>query len=189
MLKKMMLLAMAVGALVAFAVPATASATALEQGGKPLKPGAPIEATSTLMVGENGGGVVWCEPVTIQAELTKYEPGAAIITPKTMTWSNCTFKAANDGHSEKWTMTEVSPGKITLGGESGNMPLSLRENRYNQKEELYWSGILSGTLNFAYISGSSTLAGTLALKGLFGIENWTGEFHLTSKGAPVTVKG
>jgi hypothetical protein len=71
MLKKMMLLAMAVGALVAFAVPATASATLLLQAGKSLKQGTLVEATSTDVVESDTGGESYCKVVTIKSEVTQ----------------------------------------------------------------------------------------------------------------------
>ena len=66
MLKKMMLLALSVGALVAFMAPAAQANVQLTDEGEPLASGADVTATSSnLITTLAGGGQLECEKVTL----------------------------------------------------------------------------------------------------------------------------
>ena len=82
MIKKLTLLAMAVGALVAFAVPAAASANVqlTNSGGKPIAANTTITATSTNAQTATSNGTLTCESVTVGAILTKNTPETVLLS-------------------------------------------------------------------------------------------------------------
>jgi len=81
MLKKMMLLAMAVVAVVAFAAPAMAQAeVVLTEENQPLEEGAEITATSTNLVTTFTGGSLQCSKVTFHFEVKTNGPEHVVLT-------------------------------------------------------------------------------------------------------------
>lgn len=114
MLKKMMLLALSVGALVAFAAPAAAQANVrLTENGTALANGAEITATSTNLVTETvGGGTLICEKVTLHLEVV--ENGLTHVELKQLgaaTTTNCTASG-------------VLPATIFNGGVTENITIN-----------------------------------------------------------------
>jgi hypothetical protein len=85
-------------------------------------------------------------------------------------------------------MTEVSPGNIRLENEfSGEMPIAFTENRY-QGEFWYWSARTTGTFSLTYVQKASSFHASGVLSSVLDKENWSGDFNLTSKGAPVILE-
>jgi hypothetical protein len=76
MVKKLTLLAMFVGAIAVFAVPAMASASSLVEGkGNPISTPAQLLGTSTNVKTVTSKGTLTCEKVTVSAEVTKNSGG------------------------------------------------------------------------------------------------------------------
>jgi hypothetical protein len=107
MLKKMMLLAISVGALVAFAAPAVAQAQELyELEGKvhkPLAVGVEVTATSTNLITHTPLGTLECTKVTIHGIVAKNETNTAHISNNSITVEGCNT-----------TITDPTVGTITI---------------------------------------------------------------------------
>lgn len=89
MIKKTMLLAISVGALVAFAAPTAASAQQLLENGTPLAKGAEFTATSTNLVTTTAAGTLECVNVTIHAEVKNNKATTSEAVSKSVTTTNC----------------------------------------------------------------------------------------------------
>lgn len=174
MIKKMMLLALSVGALAAFAVPTVASAQ-LKEGGVALKTGVEVTATSTNLetVATGLGTKLTCKLVTIHMKLVKNNAGANGVeaTNVATTTSECSSP-----------ITVANAGTIDLGAGVG----------VATGATFLVSGVcdFTGNIPFSYVSGTSTLTvtGTSQFNGNCGAGDMTGSFTLeTSNGTPITV--
>lgn len=187
MLRKMMLLAMTVAALVAFAAPTVAQAT-LMSGGTALKLGTEVTATSTNMTSEDARGTAACEKVTIRGKVTNNKTPAVITplaSPNGMTWSGCK-RYFPYFPSSTVTITNTELGPMSFGSGTGSAEANYLYSEENYAENLY----MSGAFNFWYASGASSFAAS----GLFTNQieqEWKGTFDLilSSTGAAVTIVG
>lgn len=83
MFKKITVLAISVGALVAFAVPAAAQANIqLTEGGTALSTGAKITATSTNLKTQTANGTLECAKVTLHFEVDANGPNQVVLDPE-----------------------------------------------------------------------------------------------------------
>jgi hypothetical protein len=190
MIKKMMLLAMAVGALVALAAPA-AQAIELKEGGKALKTGVEVTATSTNLVTTTASGTLSCELVTIHGTLAKNGP-AVEIKPTTTTTKNCSINAGEKGvHSATITSPAVGTISVVNQGVGSASAVTFLADIPDFALECHFSG----TAGFTYVSGSSTLTVAAASSVLTGSGTncptsgtLEGSFSLeTSNGTAVTI--
>lgn len=111
MFKKLTMLAMAVGALLAFAIPAVASAnvTLTDESGAAVEVGTEITATSTNTTTVTANGSLTCPKVIIHGELTSNGSDVAIKSLSTTTEGQCKF-----GGLINTTITSPAVGNITL---------------------------------------------------------------------------
>jgi hypothetical protein len=109
MIKKLMLLAMALSAMVAFAAPAVAQADELYEESGPLSLGAEITLTSTNLKTVTPLGTLECEKVTIHGEVTQNGP-------TTITGKELSTALANCNK----TITDPTAGTVSLSGGTGS---------------------------------------------------------------------
>jgi hypothetical protein len=145
MLKKMMLLAMAVGALIAFAAPTVAQAelTGVEKGDT-------IIATSTNLRTTTAGGTLFCKHVQINAEVTGN--GA---TATAQTTSVTTNECSVEQNGAPVIITSASAGEISLGGEAGTAQPAFVDDI----PAAFLAGCeLSGEAAVTYVSGTDVIS-------------------------------
>jgi hypothetical protein len=111
MMKKLTLLAMAVGALLAFAIPAAASAnvTLTNENEEAVSVGTKVTATSTNTTTTTANGQLSCPKVIIQGEVTTNGSDVGIKSLSTTTEGQCRFAGMFDA-----TITNPAVGDITL---------------------------------------------------------------------------
>jgi hypothetical protein len=112
MSKKTMVLAMALGALLALAIPAMASASQLTSGGKALAVGTVVQATSSNAKTVVGETALTCTSVAVSGKLTKNTGGESVATTNGAgTTSGCKFgtTAATITDATLLGLTLVSP--------------------------------------------------------------------------------
>jgi hypothetical protein len=175
MLKKMMLLAMAVGAIAAFAAPAMAQASVeLSDSEGTLPIGAEVTATShNLVTFSPVLGTLTCERVTIHGDVT--ENGESSI------------------HIEE-TNTETegcSPAPITIA-ESGDITIEEGGTGLAEESLFQVAGACNfeGSPGFAYETNTDEIeiAGEFQFNGNCGPGDMSGNFTLeTSDGSPITI--
>jgi hypothetical protein len=147
MVKKLLLLLIAIAAL---AAPAAAHATELTAQGEetPVDVGATLTATSGNLETTIGAGTISCANVTIHGELVENGPGVKI-APYLVTTKTCAYTISKI----PVTITEPKVGLISLKEFKGDATLTYKYDA---------SGIencrFSGTLAFTYISEVDSLA-------------------------------
>jgi len=174
MIKKLTMLAMAVGALVAFAAPAMAQADELYEktinGNVPLKVGAEITLTSTNLVTHAGIGTLECKKVTIHGEVTKNGP---TITGKE---KSTTVEGCNH------TITDPTAGTVELGSGTGKTT--------GTSFTVDFFCTFTGSIPFKYVTNTdeAVVTGENQLSGGCGSATMTGSFTLETKdGTPVYI--
>lgn len=173
MLRKTMLLALSVGALIAFAAPTVASAQ-LKENGVDLAVGAEVTATSTnLETLATGLGVnLTCEIVTLHLKVERNNPGDMELSDVATTIEGCTSP-----------ITNPTAGTVTLGGGVG----IAHDATFIAAGVCHFEGDIPFSYNKA---GGTTLTvtGTEQFDGNCGKGDMKGDFHLeTSDGTPVTI--
>jgi hypothetical protein len=154
MLKKMMLLAVAAGALVAFAAPTVAQATELKEGKTKLAVGAKVTATSTNLVTTTAAGKLACALVTIHGNVTENGP-SAVIEPTSTTTSECHLITASNGVTHAVTITDPTVGTIKLtGGGASSATATFIADIPTLGVECHFAG----TVAFTYVSKSDTFS-------------------------------
>lgn len=173
MLKKMMLLALSVAALVAFAAPAMAQADELVDSEGPLPIGAEVTATSTNLVTKSALGELKCTFVTIHAEVAENGPSIHLNDLATTT-AGCNV-----------AITNPTAGTITLEGGTG----------LATGATFVAAGAcdFAGNIPFSYATGTSSLTVTgtnqLSAPSPCGTATMSGSFNLeTSGGEAVTIE-
>jgi hypothetical protein len=173
MIKKMMLLALAVGALVAFAAPAAQADELYEEESGALEVGAEVTATSTNLTQTwtGVGKTLTCQEVILHLGVDENGPESIHLS---------TLAATSIGCSAPFS--KVTSGTITLGGGTGLAT--------------GWTFLASGVCDFAgniplsYATNSDVLniTGTSQLNGNCGPSDMTGSFTLTTgTGTPVYI--
>lgn len=121
MLKKMMLLALAAGALLAFVAPAAAQAEArlTDMFGEPIKIGAEVTATSTDLRFTTGNNEIECALVTLHAEVTENGPETITMEKVVPTLSGCFYNVT--GVNKFPTTFTKATGETILLSEFGGM--------------------------------------------------------------------
>lgn len=186
MLKKMILLAMAVGAL---AAPTAAQAARLQYlSGETVLKGTQVKATSTNMLSNGPTGYTTCSEWTIQGEVTKNSGTETKITPYAspngMVMSTCYRRDAETGVKHSLVFEEGTGGPLTLANGSGSFEASNLE-----KEPGIYELAFSGTFNITYGSGSSEFGLSGVLYSMYWSQEWAGgSFNLTtSTGTPIKI--
>lgn len=164
MIKKMMLLAMAVGALLAFAGPAMAQADVLSDSEGDLPIGAEVTATSTDLVTEVPGlPTLECALVTIHGDVVANGPVIEIEETET-TVNGCNLP-----------ITNPASGDITIGGGVG----------IASESTFVAAGIchFTGNIPFSYETNSDTLTitGEEQLTSACGNGTMSGSFTLETE--------
>ena len=196
MLKKMMLLAMAVGAFAAFVAPSVASAQLLTDPiGKPLKVGAKITATSTNLVTTTVLGDLTCGKVTIHAIVTenKGSTSAAQSELGGVTTENCDLLTTPSLVVDPATITEASANfhiaKAGVGTTNATFIADLYANAQKHLENIPFAVCHEeGTPGLTYVPGTDVLTVKGALSGPCGAAEIHGGFTLeTMDGTPVII--
>ncbi len=184
MLKKLTLLAMAVTALVAFAVPAVASAATgqLTQGGESLEPESTLTAFSTNTETETTAGTLSCATVHLEGVLTTNSASGSTVAGGAGTTAGCKVTQ----NSAPVTITDATFTDLKLSSTGGSVSVTFIS---------HIAGALtchfSGTVGVTWSVGSSSLhiegklTGTGAGCPTSGAIR--GDFALSSGGTPVTV--
>jgi hypothetical protein len=186
MIRKMMLLAVSVGALVALAAPAVAQATELKEGNKKLAVGSEVTATSTNLKTTTSQGTLACELVTLHATVAQNGPGNVIIEPVVTTTAECHILTPA---THAATITEPTVGTITIGGGVGSASATFIADIPDFELECHFSG----AVGFTYVAGTGVLSvpgSPLAGSGTNCPAAGTieGSFTLeTANGSPVTI--
>lgn len=117
MIKKMMLLAVSAAAVVAFAVPATASAevTLLNGSSEPVEPGSLITAYSENTETTSTSGDLVCSFVGITGEVTENGPSVKVENNAVTVSSACTFAGLLPAH------VNAQIGDITIEAGGGGV--------------------------------------------------------------------
>jgi hypothetical protein len=187
-IKKMMLLATAVGALVALAAPA-AQAIELKEGTKALKTGVEVTAKSTDLVTTTASGTLSCTLVTVHGTLLKNGPAVEIGSTFTTT-ENCSLSTPTV-HSATITQPSVGTISVVNQGVGSASAVTFIADIPDFALECHFAG----TAGFTYVSGSSTLTVASASSVLTGSGTncptsgtLEGVFHLaTSNGTGLTI--
>jgi hypothetical protein len=182
MSKKTMVLAMAIGALLALAIPAAASASQLTSGGKALGVGSVVQATSINATTDTSAGTLKCSHVSVAGKVTKNTGGESTATTSGEgTTSGCEFGTlpATITDATLLGLTLLSP---TNGSASVTFVADIGALKCH----------FAGTVAVTYTAGGSVLhlAGTLAGTGTGCPTSgaFMGDFALTTTaGAAVTV--
>jgi len=167
MIKRLVLLAMAVGALVAFAAPAMAQADELYEesiGVKtPLKIGSEITLTSTNLKTTLFFGTLTCEKVTIHEEVTKNGPTTITGKERSTTAEGCNR-----------TITDPTFGSASLSGGTGST---------GWKFVLEGLCTYTGSVPFKYTTNTNevTVTGTSQLSSACGSATVSASFTLETK--------
>ena len=176
MAKKLTLLTMAIGAMLALAIPAMASASSLTMPEKTLVPvGTAIQGTSTDVVTTTSLGNLKCEKVTVNGKVTKNNGTEVEGTANgASTSSNCFFKT-NPIAIKNITLNNIKSTTIGSGTASLSFEAEVKPGELNCK----YSG---SAVPFTYTSGTDSLllsggltaspaaCGTASIKGNFTLE-------------------
>lgn len=178
MSKKFILLAMAVGALVALAIPAVAGAQQLEQGGSPLSPGETVtgESSDTVTVAPALGATFACSNVTIEAEVAENTPSGSF--------------AAGPASASGCVVNGVLPA--TVSGANAAIALEPGGTGVAELEFTVTSGELvctfAGAGPITYVSGTSLIHVEAELSSpTCGPGELSGDYTLSHNGSPVTI--
>jgi hypothetical protein len=152
MIKKIMVLAVSVAALIAFAAPAVAQAAELKEGKTKLAINSEVTATSFNLETATATGTLFCEKVTIHGTLIENGPNV-VIAPNATTTENC--RVTENGAAV--TITNPLVGTITLEGKKteGSATATF-------EADIPAAGLsgchLSGSVAFTYVSGSDVFS-------------------------------
>jgi hypothetical protein len=154
MLKKMMLLAMAVGALIAFVGPAVAQgATLTDEAGEHYS--GPIAAVSTNLKWTTASSALACEEVSIHGSASQ-SGGMVTISSNVVTVT--TFCPINGlPPTYKTHVTSASMGTITIGAGTGSTAATFTYDLTNNGVKVAGVCHLAGTIGFTYTSGTGVL--------------------------------
>lgn len=176
MLKKMMLLAMAVGALVALAAPAMASAVTLtDEHGNAVPVGTIVTATSANSETTAGGNVIACEEVDITGEVTENNGPHVTIEEMTVSTSDpCFFNGFPIVH-----IRAAITGKITLEPGGGGLASGVSfEAEITGVTTCTFTGSGAGeSLPVGWAAGGVSLGGAVNLNGAGPGCPGAGEIH------------
>lgn len=178
MIKKMMLLAVSVAALAAFALPAAASADTLKEGGTALKPGTLFTATSANLTTVTGVGTLECEKVALHLELVSNTP-ATIEGVGPATTTGC---KTNTGRFV--TVTDGTVGEFTMAGGSGVANAFFASDIYLDSSEatLLAQCSFAGEVEVTNVGGGAIEVAGPELGGPCGNGSMSGEFSLETSG-------
>lgn len=185
MTKRMILLAMAVGALVAFSVPTVASAQLLKQGTKPLPVGAEFTATSTNLVTTTELGHLTCSKVTLHLKVTKNEGATSSAATTGVTTEGCHLVTTPNEETFPATITNASASfhiqQKGVGTATATFLADIGEPVFAECHE-------EGTPGITYVAGTDAVHVQGALGGPCGAAEIHGDFTLeTANGETVTV--
>lgn len=173
--KKLTMLAVTLGALLALAAPTMAQADQLLEGGIEVTSGSEITLTSTNFVMTSPIGTIICVAVTVHEEVTANGPTTITGKEKSTTVKECNH-----------AITDPTVGSVDLGSGVGKTTSS----------KLVVDGICTytGSIPFSYVTNSSTvtITGKEQLTGSpsfpCGKATVTGNFSLeTSSGVAITI--
>jgi len=172
MIKKLAMLAMAIGALVAFAAPAIAQADELTEEGVPLEVGAEVTLTSTNLVTTSPLGTLTCKKVTIHGEVTENGPTTVKGREISTTVEGCNH-----------TITDPTAGTLSLSGGTGS----------TSGTKFVVDGLctFTGSIPFKYSAPTdeAIITGEKQLTSACGPGTMTGTFTIeTSDGTPVDIE-
>jgi hypothetical protein len=115
-MRKLMLMALSIGALVAFMAPAAAQAVELTENGTALTPGAEVTATSSNLVTTTQGGVFECGSVVLHLTVGTNGPEHVTLTQDGVaTAANCELNQTGIGKGHlPATITDGTIGEMTI---------------------------------------------------------------------------
>lgn len=184
MIKKTMLLATAIGVLVALAIPAAASAQLLTSpAGTAIKVGTNITATSTNLVTTTALGKLTCAKVTIHANVTANKGSTSAVSSTSVTTESCDLLTASLV-SHPATITSASASfhieKKGVGTTTATFIADIPAVPATCHE--------SGTPGITYTAGTDVINVKGALSGPCGAAEIHGSFTLeTSNGSQVII--
>lgn len=182
MLKKMMLLALSIGALIAFAVPAAASAARLTDANGLVPVETTITATSTNAITHLAIGVTLeCEHVEIHGIVTVNALGIVEVSMDEEGSDSATGCVVNAGGTK--TPTTVAATFESLNAEGtgpGTASFSFVTPECTEAT--------TGASNEVTWNGTDVISITAAVNGTCGPGTLTGTFTVTDSNGPVTVE-
>jgi hypothetical protein len=150
MLKKMMLLAMAVGALIVFTAPAVAQAELTDSEGNSIKEGSMVSSTSTNLRTTTAGGTLFCQHVVIYSEVTIKGFTVTLHTTEVII-KECSVEQ----NGVPVTITNATAGTITLNEGSGTAEATF-------EDDIPLAGLfgchLSGIVGISYTPGTDVIS-------------------------------
>ena len=186
-MKKLTLLAMAIGALLAFAIPAAASAATgqLTENGVPLKTGATFLATSTNVTTTTEAGKLSCEKVTLDLIVSSNSSSGSAASGSG-TSSGCLLEGVNIPVN----ITTITIKSITLSSTGGKATFSFTFDSEGAK--LKDCTITGTNVPVTWTPGTDTvhIAGSVVGSGSGCPTSGTiaGDFTLeTADGTPLTI--
>jgi hypothetical protein len=154
-MRKLILMALSIGALVAFMAPAAAQAVELTDEGNPLATGADVTATSSNLVTTTGGGTFECVAVVLHLTVGTNGPEHVTLSQDGIaTTSNCELdKTSVGGGHLPITVTDDTVSGLTIG-----------ENGEGSAEATFIDDIY-GNAAHTILLASCHVEGALSLKG------------------------
>jgi hypothetical protein len=119
--RKMLVLVVATGALIALSAPGTAQAVQLAENGTPLTVGADVTATSTNFKVTTAAGTLVCESTTLHSFVAN-NVASITLMPEAATMSSCSIAGAG----LPVTVNEVVMGEIVLGAGAGSGEMTIK---------------------------------------------------------------
>jgi hypothetical protein len=187
MARKFVLLAMALGAVVALAVPAIASAQELRAEGEPLPVGSDLTATSTNLKTVTAVGTLECKKVTIHANVTENGAEASAAESTSIETEGC---VTNQGGGVLIpTNIEEASANLSLNSAGGTAGATFVANIGPGALSCHFAG--SPGITYTHGSSELTIAGELTGTGTECPPNgvMSGNFTLeTAGGVPVVIQ-